>query len=100
MTFVIDLDKHILYTEKIKCKRCGEFTYKVIDIDREEISLINKAYNKGHKIILYTGRSWGFYDLTVNQLEYYNVLYNDLVMGKPVGTYIDKEAKFSLKGLL
>lgn len=100
MTFVIDIDDHLIYSDKIDCKECGEFSYLVKGINKDEIDLVNKAYKDGHTIILWTGRSWGFYLLTKQQLIDIGIKHHELMMGKPWGVYVDKDAKQTLKGLL
>jgi hydroxymethylpyrimidine pyrophosphatase-like HAD family hydrolase len=99
-TFVIDIDETIIFSERVKCGECYSVTYHYRTIDKKEIALINKAYRKGHKIILYTGRGWDCLDITIEQLQKAKVKYHSLVMGKPPGTYIDKDAKTTLKGLI
>ena len=81
--FVIDIDDTILFCEK---------NYKNPTPDEMEIKHINKLYEKGHTIIIHTGRNWDKYELTVNQLKQFNVKYHELVMGKPQGIYIDKDS--------
>ena len=90
-TFVIDIDNHLLFS------KLENGQYKIIDYDQEEIQLVNEKFDNGYRIILYTGRSWGHYEVTKLQLENYNIKYDELVMGKPVGIYIDKESHKSLK---
>jgi hydroxymethylpyrimidine pyrophosphatase-like HAD family hydrolase len=97
MTFVIDIDDTLIYSEKIQCKDCNRINYKTINIDYKEIDIINKLYEKGNTIILYTGRGWDSYQLTKKQLKEANVKFHELVMGKPQGTYIDKDSYKSLE---
>jgi capsule biosynthesis phosphatase len=69
------------------------------------IKVVNALYNEGYKIIIYTARGMGrssndpkfanenFYELTVQQLERWNVKYHELFLGKPAGDYyIDDKA--------
>lgn len=100
MTFVIDIDETILFSEREGCEECGRVVYKFGSIDKKEINLINRAYDKGHIIILYTGRGWDYYELTKNQLAEAKVQYHELIMGKPIGIHIDKDAKTTMKGLI
>lgn len=95
--FAIDIDDNILFNDKIYCPECGRVKYKLKKVDKEEIKLINKLYKKGHIIILYTGRNWDCYKLTKQQLKEAKVKYHELVMGKPQGIYVDKEAVKSVK---
>lgn len=97
MTFVIDIDDTIIFSKSEKCSECAHPIYREERIDYEEVKLINKAYEKGHVIIFYTGRDWVHFEHTIAQLNRIGVKYHRLVMGKPIGIYIDKEAKTSLK---
>ncbi|MFC2059495.1 HAD hydrolase family protein [Chloroflexota bacterium] len=63
----------------------------------EEIEKINRLYDKGHRIIFFTGRGsttgidWT--DLTKKQLKSWQVKYHELIMGKPYADiYIDDKA--------
>ena len=90
--YLIDLDDTIFFSEKIECKFCKRMEYKIIRVDEKEISLINDRHSKGDIIIIWTGRNWDCYDLTVRQLKKYGVKYNELIMGKPQGIIVDKDA--------
>jgi hydroxymethylpyrimidine pyrophosphatase-like HAD family hydrolase len=99
-SFVIDVDDTILFSKRVECEECFRVSYHYQTADKKEIALINKAYRKGHRIILYTGRGWDCFEITVDQLTKAKVKYHSLVMGKPPGIYIDKDAKATLKGLI
>lgn len=96
MNLIIDIDDTIIFAEKVECPECGKHTYKMFSRQSEEIKLINKAYRKGHIIIFHTGRGWDQYDITKEQLAKIKVKYHELIMGKPLGIYIDKDAKITL----
>lgn len=96
MTFVIDIDNTLILSDKKECIACGRVKYSIKEVDQKEIDSINKAYDAGHVIILHTGRNWDCYRLTVRQLSGIGLKYNQLVMGKPQGIYIDKDAKKSI----
>jgi len=98
--FVIDIDGTILWSEKKMCPKCGNFEYKLIKIDKEEIKRINKLYKKGHRIILHTARNWACYPLTIRQLKEIKIKYHELIMGKPPGIVIDKDAEKSVINFL
>ena len=68
-----------------------------ISKDNEEIKRINKLCSQGHTIILWTGRNWDCYAATKKELLDAGILHHELIMGKPQGIYIDKDAKTSLK---
>jgi hydroxymethylpyrimidine pyrophosphatase-like HAD family hydrolase len=93
MTYVFDIDDTLIYSDY----DIASNKYVVKGYDDEEIELLNKKYDEGHTVILYTGRSWGQYDITIKQLKKAGVKYNQLVMGKPVGIYIDKDSYRSIK---
>lgn len=96
MNFVIDIDDTLLFSEKIECQECGRVKYKLKRKDDEEIRKLNDLWGMGHRIILYTGRNWDCYDITVKQLSEAGIQYDELVMGKPQGVYVDKDAKTTL----
>ena len=85
--FCFDLDNVICSTTKNYYKKS-----KPID---ENIKTINKLYEKGHTIKIFTSRYMGRsnentkkakqlgHSLTVKQLKSWNVKYHKLIMGKP-----------------
>lgn len=94
MTYVIDIDGTICSNTD------GE--YEKAEPYKNRISVINKLYDTGNKIVLLTARGMGrsgnsagyayaaFYDLTVRQLDEWGVKYHSLFLGKPSGdVYID-----------
>lgn len=96
-TFVIDIDDTLLFSDRIKCENCGRYIYCETIKDQEEIDRVNYLFEAGHTIILWTGRNWDCYQQTKIQLENFGIKYHELIMGKPQGIYIDKDAKTSLK---
>lgn len=89
MRFVFDIDGTIFFS---KVDRKGK--YKLIDINKDLIKIINGLYNSDqHEIILHTGRHWNHLSRTRKQLKKYSVKYHTLIMGKPVADYyIDDKA--------
>ncbi len=87
MTFVIDIDGTL-----INSSFSDSEGYKVTSVDYDEINKIKKLYNDGHTIIIHTARRWDIYNITIKQLEDYNIKYHQLVMGKPSGVYVDKDS--------
>ena len=61
--------------------------------------LVFTFWSGGDIIILYTGRNCDCYELTKNQLMRAGVEFDELVMGKPQGVYIDKDSVKSIKDL-
>ena len=98
-TFVVDIDDTLLKSADDKCIECGHKKYKNPIKVKREVNRLNKLY-KYNIIILYTGRSWEYYDLTVKQLNKVGIKYHQLLMGKPLGIYIDYDAKTTLKGFV
>ena len=77
---------------------------------KKNIKLINKAYNNGYRIILYTARYMGrcngnltkvkklIKPLTLNQLEKWGVKYHKIYFGKPsFDLFIDDKCLFFKK---
>jgi len=75
MKFVFDLDGTIC-TEKPTFERSLALPVYTI------ISYINRLYNRGDTIIIYTARGWQEYEMTAKWLKDNNVNYHILMMGK------------------
>lgn len=57
------------------------------------ISKVNKLFDEGNTIIIYTGRHWNHLQATARQLRKWKVRYHSLALGKPVADYyIDDHA--------
>lgn len=97
MTYVIDIDNHILFSDVIICQTCGRFSYILKKVDHDEIRKINQKYDDGDTIIFQTGRGWDIFNITKEQLAIAGVKYHCLIMGKPVGIYIDKESEKTIE---
>ena len=91
MKLVIDIDGTICIIEK-KYKDMQK-NYKIAIPRNDVIQKINKLFDKGNKIILYSSRHWIDFDLTIKWLKKFNVKYHTLVLGKPVGHYYIDERK-------
>lgn len=100
MRFVVDIDDTLIVSLKITCEKCGRVTYKTDSVNLKEIQMVNAAYDAGHTIILWTGRNWDSYYATKIQLEETDIKYHELVMGKPQGVYVDKDAIRSISEVL
>ena len=86
-TFAIDIDGVLCVTEKSDYHKSKP---NILAINK-----VNKLYEKGNKIIIFTARYMGRnnndvskakaegYDLTVKQLKEWHVKYPKLIMGKP-----------------
>lgn len=97
MTIVIDIDDTLIRSKRKECDACGRMVYHDSRPINEEINTLNKLYDAGHIIILHTGRNWDCYNVTKKQLRKHNIKYHELVMGKPQGVYVDKDAITTLK---
>lgn len=83
-SFVVDIDDTIIYS------LLENGTYKILGFNYKIIKKLNGLYDKGHNIILQTGRHWNHLRLTIQQLTKAGIKYHSLVLGKPVGDfYID-----------
>lgn len=91
MTFIIDIDDTILLYPKKKYEDI-ENRYNDAIPDLKEIEKINELYDNGNIIIIHTGRNWDKYYSTKMQLHAIGLKYQELVMGKPQGVYIDKDS--------
>jgi len=90
MTYVFDIDGTL-------CQQFGADYESAIPYP-DRIKVVNKLYKEGHKIILHTARGWttkiNWKALTERQLSEWNVMYHELVMGKPgANLYIDDKGE-------
>jgi hydroxymethylpyrimidine pyrophosphatase-like HAD family hydrolase len=99
IALVVDLDDTLISSERIICKHCGRIKYVNPRPIKKEIDRLNKLYKNGRIVIIHTARSWDYYELTKKQLSMFNIKYHELIMGKPQGIYIDKDAKKTLRGI-
>lgn len=86
MQIIIDLDGTICTEEKTYSRSLA----KPLD---GAIENINKLYDEGHIIIIYSSRSWMEFEMTTHWLKSNGVKYHQLVLGKPIGdVWIDDRA--------
>lgn len=86
MQIIIDLDGTIFSEERT-------FSRSLAKPLRGAVRSINALYKEGHRIILYSSRSWQEYEMTEHWLRHFKVKYHQLYMGKPVGdVWIDDRA--------
>jgi len=86
MRLIIDMDGTIC-TEEKTYSRC------LAKPKEDVVESINKLYDDGHTIIIYSARTWMEYEMTVAWLKNYGVKFHQLIMGKPIGDYwIDDRA--------
>ena len=94
--YVIDIDGTLLYSTAKICEYCGRLKYENPVKNKRMIKKVNALYKKGAIIILWTGRGWDTYEETKRQINNAGILHHELVMGKPLGTYVDEEALTTL----
>lgn len=94
MTYVFDMDGTLCHSE--------DGDYDNSTPIKKRIDVVNKLYEEGNRIVIYTARGMGrsnnsfayaheaFYELTRTQLIDWGVKFHDLFLGKPSGDlYID-----------
>ena len=64
------------------------------------IKKINKLAFDGHTIILHTSRLWHDYEVTKEWLNNHNVVYDTLIMAKPLGDYYIDDKNMSIEEFL
>lgn len=91
--FVFDIDDTII-TRPMGLNYLGLDKYLQCIPMLDNIKIVNDLYDSGHKIILYTARGMSvlngdieavydkLYNLTVQQLNQFNVKYHELFLGK------------------
>lgn len=87
LTIVCDLDG-VLCTEEKTFSRSLALPIK------EEIHNLNKLYSLGHTIIIFTARGWAEYEMTKDWLIRHNVMYHNLICGKPIADILIDDRSF------
>jgi uncharacterized HAD superfamily protein len=86
-TIIIDLDGTICSEEKTYSRSLA-----ILKEGAKE-SIRKLKENNGYKIIIYSARSWQEYEMTENWLQKNEIIYDQLILGKPIGDYwIDDRA--------
>jgi len=86
MQLIIDLDGTICTEEKTYSRSMAQPL-------PEAISSVNKLFDEGNIIIIYSARSWPEYEMTYAWLQNNKVKFHQLIMGKPIGdAWIDDRA--------
>lgn len=94
--YVIDIDGTLLFCTPRICDHCGRIKYEHPVKNKRIIKKVNALFKKGATIILWTGRGWDTYEETKRQINNAGILHHELVMGKPLGIYVDEEALTTL----
>lgn len=83
---VIDVDGTLFEYGKYTPNEFGE-------PKKDMIKVLNELKNRGYKITIFTARKDNERTALVNHLEFHDVPYDELIMGKPIGKYyIDDRA--------
>lgn len=86
MQIIIDLDGTI-------CQEMRQFSRCLANPIPDAVDTVNKLYDAGNIIIIYSARTWAEYEMTVDWLRKHGLKYHQLFMGKPVGdVWIDDRA--------
>jgi hypothetical protein len=86
LKIVIDLDGTILEEKTVKERP------KAVPLPGA-VDAVNKLYEMGHVIIIYSARPESDLELVSGQLDKYGIKYHRLVLGKPTGDiFIDDRA--------
>lgn len=86
MQFIIDMDGTICTEEKTYSRSMAKPLEGAVEN-------VNKLYDEGHSIIIYTARTWMEFEMTTDWLQRHGVKYHQLIMGKPIGdVWIDDRA--------
>ena len=90
MIYVFDIDGTL-------CTLVKNADYKKAQPLSNRIEKVNKLYDEGNTIIFFTARGYvtkiDWRELTLNQLEEWNVKYHELILGKPnADVYVDDKA--------
>lgn len=95
-TFVFDIDGVIAQLQK-------DLDYALSEPNERMIKIINKLYDYGNKIVLFTargyvtGKDWS--EITRNQMERWGLKYHELKFGKPNADYYIDDKMLSLEHL-
>ncbi len=86
MQIIIDLDGTICTEERM-------FSRALAKPNAGSVENVNRLYEQGHTIIIYTARTWMEFEMTTDWLQKHGVKYHQLMMGKPIGDlWIDDRA--------
>lgn len=106
--YAFDLDETLCYREK-GVEHLGVEKYNYCFPIYEMINRVNKLYDEGNTIIIYTARGMSqfngdvhkvysnLFNITVESLKYWGVRYHTLVMGKPHYDYLIDDKSLSIE---
>jgi len=86
MQFIIDMDGTICTEEKTYSRSMAKPLEGAVEN-------VNRLFEEGHTIIIYTARTWMEFEMTTDWLQRHEIKYHQLIMGKPIGDmWIDDRA--------
>ena len=100
MKIWIDIDDTICFYKN----KTDKLNYNLALPNHNKISIVNKLYDVGHHITMWTARGTltgiDWYTFTKNQLDNWGLKYHELKMGKPAfDIFIDDKALTTLEQL-
>ena len=90
LKIVVDLDGTILEEKSREAKP------KALPLPGA-IDAVNRLYEMGHVITIYTARPVSDQEIILRQLEKYDIKYHYLILGKPVGDIFIDDRAFNVK---
>ena len=90
MRLIIDLDGTICTEEK-------QFSRSLAKPIEGALTAINKFKRLGYTIIIYSARTWAEYEMTVDWLNKNEIIFDQLILGKPLGDYWIDDRAISFK---
>ncbi len=91
MRLIVDLDGTICTEEK-------QFSRSLALPLDGSVDFLKQIKKDGHTIIIYSARSWAEYEMTVDWLEKFQIPFDQLVLGKPIGDYWIDDRAIEFKG--
>ena len=86
MQIIIDLDGTICTEEKT-------YSRSLAIVKKRAKEAIQKLFDEGNTIIIYSSRSWMEYEMTFSWLKKNEIPFHQLILGKPIGDFwIDDRA--------
>jgi len=76
------------------CQEMRMYSRCLAEPKKDAVESINRLYDAGNTIIIYSARTWMEWEMTTAWLKKNGVKYHQLMMGKPVGdVWIDDRAR-------
>jgi capsule biosynthesis phosphatase len=91
MQIVIDLDGTICTEEKQYSRSLARPMEGVVEA-------LKHIKSQGYTIIIYSARTWSEYEMTVDWLSRHEILFDQLILGKPQGDYWIDDRAIEFKG--